>query len=147
MAHFCFSNYSRFLSVSLEPLFFKRTFETLFTVCLVWKFIIWILFSHATCVSRPYDRILVPKPFQFLEHLDVILLGVTLWIFVYHRSNDEPIDNRTTYFRRLFNNGVSIVVYVAPNIRMTDELGRIWKAVVVAWSRYLRKDLKNTKNS
>jgi len=59
---------------------------------------------------------------------------------MYHRSNDEPIDKRTTYFRGLFNNGVSIVVYVAPNCRMTDDVGSIWKVVVVAWSRYLRKD-------
>jgi len=90
-------------------------------------------------MSRPYYRILDPKPFQFLEHLDVILLGGTPWIFVYHCSNYEPIDNRTIYFRGLFNNAVSIVVYVAPNIRMIDEVGRIWKAVVVAWSRHLRK--------
>lgn len=64
----------------------------------------------------------------------------TLWIFVYHRSNYEPIDNRRIYFRGLFNNAVSIVVYVAPNISMINELGRIWKATVVAWSRHLRKD-------
>jgi len=142
VAHFCFSDYNRFVSVSFKPPFLKKTFKTLFTVCLVWKFITWILFSHETCVSRPYYRILVPKPFQFLERLDVILLGGTLWIFVYHRSNYEPVDNRTIYFRGLFNNAVSIVVYVAPNIRMIDELRRIWKAAVVASSRHLRKDLK-----
>jgi hypothetical protein len=49
--------------------------------------------------------------------------------------------------RGLFNNAVSILVYVTPSIRMTDELGRIWKVAVVAWSRHLRRTKKNMKNS